>query len=201
MLLSLLARRLARLLDRRDHHHQQQQQSPVSFSAAEKKYSKGFWELREELDAAMKDDHLAAILTENNLYAPEKRRDIWLHLITNALLGGKTPKCPSCSNHSLLFYGEEYECAGYLSAVTRCPYKVATPHTHEEVRVPPEVASLKFFASWKPSSRLVKVGVAGGAGASAMEGEAAVVLWCEAVRMKEGETQREGRTHSHTLTL
>ncbi|EGD75200.1 poly polymerase [Salpingoeca rosetta] len=137
----------------------------VTMSPAEVKFNDAVWEAKDMLDAykniipAMEE-----ALKKNDYYIPKKRPDLVTHLFADALLNGRGAKCPACSNRSLLYWGEEYECCGYISAVTPCPYKTKDALKREKFTLPVDCAEIEDIAELKKSALVEEEGHPDGPG-------------------------------------
>ncbi|OEH77071.1 hypothetical protein cyc_02504 [Cyclospora cayetanensis] len=90
---------------------------------AVRRRSDAIWSLKAMLMEVPKKQ-LLSILDANSIPYNEKKISIGeaAHIVADGFMFGRFPPCPICSNSTLVQYGGEVRCKGYVSATTKCVF-------------------------------------------------------------------------------
>eukprot|EP01114_Cavostelium_apophysatum_P007265 TRINITY_DN1927_c0_g1_i1.p1 TRINITY_DN1927_c0_g1~~TRINITY_DN1927_c0_g1_i1.p1 ORF type:complete len:935 (-),score=347.88 TRINITY_DN1927_c0_g1_i1:64-2868(-) len=116
------------------------------------KENRNLWELKDQLDGALKGPAMKAILEANGMQVDKMTPSRLLHKVADGMLFGYIGPCPECKNEGALrYYGKEYICkTGWISGFTKCEFKGTQGCERYKWIIPSDILkSNSFLKGWK----------------------------------------------------
>ncbi|KAF8560666.1 hypothetical protein P879_00606 [Paragonimus westermani] len=112
-----------------------------------RKQSQLLWKMHDRLEREVNKDALIGLLEYNEQHVPSGLSNL-LDAVSDAMVFGALPLCPSCKNGPLLYSNGQYKCSAMATDWAPCLYSTREVE-RSQFRVPEEYFDVEFLKQYK----------------------------------------------------